>query len=80
MTREVSESAIKTRLELLNQGSCYINNGYFVFKLFGSYYSSNTKRKSMYSMDDRYWHRFDLSLINKLYLILTNKVRKLNDN
>ena len=80
MTREVSEATIKNRLALLNQGSCYINNGYFVFKLFGSYYSSNLKIKKMYSMDDRYWHRFELSLINKLYLILTKQVRKLNDN
>lgn len=74
--RECSDATIKNRVLLLDKGYCYINNGYYVFKFNNSYYSSNLKRTKMYSMDDRYWNMFELSLINKLYLVFFKKVRK----
>lgn len=74
--RECSEATIKNRFILLEKGYCYINNGYFVFKLFGNYYSSNLKRNKMYSMDDRYWNMFELPLLNKIYLVIFKKVRR----
>ena len=53
--REVGQSTINNRFVQLDNGVTFINNQYFVFKFLGSFYSSNLKRKGMYTMDDRYW-------------------------
>lgn len=75
--RECSKETINNRMLLLDKGYCFINNGYFVFKFLGNYYGNNLKRKKMYSMDDRDWYRFSLSLFYKVYLVITKQVRRL---
>ena len=75
-SREVKQSTINNRFVQLDNGVTFVNNQYFVFKFLGSFYSSNLKRKGMYTMDDRYWFPMYLPLWRKVLLIVTFKVRK----
>lgn len=77
--REVGQFTINNRFVQLDNGVTFINNQYFVFKFLGSFYTSNLKRKQMYAMDDRYWFPMCLPIWKKVLLIVTTKVRKVQN-
>lgn len=78
--RTVSIATIKNRFFYLNSGITFKGAyGSVVFKLFGYYWITNKKRKTMYSMDDMVWHPIKLSLLSKIKMIVTKQVKGIKD-
>ena len=78
--RTVSIATIKNRFFYLNSGITFNGtSGSVVFKLFGYYWITNKKRKTMYAMDDLVWHPIKLSLFSKIKRILTKQVKGIKD-
>lgn len=78
--RTVKAYTIKNRFFLLQSGITFRGNmGVMVFKLFGYYWLTNKKRKTMYKMDDKGWHPIELSLFSKIKMIITNQVQGFKD-
>lgn len=73
MRTKVTElQAIKRQADLI-RGTTYTNIGVILFRLFGRYWSTNKRRKKMYRMHDIGWKAIELSLFDKLLLIVLGK-------
>ena len=77
--RKVHQKCVKYRFEALQKGAVYSNTRTSVFKLFGYFWVSNKNRKTMYKMDDWYWHKSKASLWFKVTQIVLRKVKGFRD-
>ena len=53
------------------------NHNIKAFKLYGNQYTTNSKRKGRYSFDDKSWKETSYSVYWKIWMVVTNKAKKL---
>ena len=75
---------IKLRKAFIEQGGVLFNDRgkkVFFFKMFGKYWTTNKKRKTIYKLDDIGWVPLkDFSWFKKLSFIINGSVKALNVN